>query len=322
MNDVTRLVSTVFSGLCTLVIEDAGDDGVAVCVRARTGTERWPARAAARRPPACTASASGRWRTCPARPHRRHRRCMAARSFRRLGRVPQFGRLRRGGPTRAAWTWRLTRSSGTLAPGSPNGSSAPHSTGRARRPYRDHLRKRRTEDPAVPVRQLGYQGSSNLLVRYVTQGRAEADRPHLSPCRAAQSPLTRPAALTIGQHEMSAGLAAAFPGITRPGLPHRFLRGPADPGPGQRQPAQPVNHRRAPLAFRTCTPSPAGSTWTSRPPLRRSRSRTQWPHRRSQHQSKMIKARCRDAPGSPSSVTHSSAEARSVTTEGATEPLK
>ena len=39
-------------------------------------------------------------------------------------------------------------------------------------PYRDHLRRRRAEDPAVPVqqllreiRELGYQGSSNLLVR-------------------------------------------------------------------------------------------------------------------------------------------------------------
>ena len=47
-------------------------------------------------------------------------------------------------------------------------------------PHRDHLRKRRAEDPAVPVQQLlreirehGYQGSSNLLVRYINQGRAE-----------------------------------------------------------------------------------------------------------------------------------------------------
>ena len=46
-------------------------------------------------------------------------------------------------------------------------------------PYRDHLRKRRAEEPGVPVqqllreiRELGYQGSSNLLVRYINQGRA------------------------------------------------------------------------------------------------------------------------------------------------------
>ncbi len=55
-------------------------------------------------------------------------------------------------------------------------------------PYRDHLRKRRLENPAVPVthllqeiRELGYTGSSNLLVRYINQGRVEPDRPALSP---------------------------------------------------------------------------------------------------------------------------------------------
>jgi zinc-finger of transposase IS204/IS1001/IS1096/IS1165/Transposase len=43
-------------------------------------------------------------------------------------------------------------------------------------PYRDHLRARRAEDPAVPVHQLlaeireqGYPGSMNLLYRYITQ---------------------------------------------------------------------------------------------------------------------------------------------------------
>jgi hypothetical protein len=36
------------------------------------------------------------------------------------------------------------------------------------------------------IRELGYQGSSNLLVRYLTQGRTEGDRLHLSPRRAAR----------------------------------------------------------------------------------------------------------------------------------------
>ncbi|GAB2331485.1 hypothetical protein [Streptomyces variabilis] len=43
-------------------------------------------------------------------------------------------------------------------------------------PYRDHLRKRRDEDPAVPVthllaevREQGYTGSANLLVCYINQ---------------------------------------------------------------------------------------------------------------------------------------------------------
>ena len=88
-------------------------------------------------------------------------------------------------------------------------------------PYRDHLRRRRAEDPAVPVqqllreiRELGYQGSSNLLVRYLNQGRAEGDRPHLSPRRAARLLLTRPAGLTAGQHETLAGLVASCPEMT------------------------------------------------------------------------------------------------------------
>ncbi len=51
-------------------------------------------------------------------------------------------------------------------------------------PYREHLRRRRAEEPAVPVthlleenRELGYTGSANLLVRYLNQGRAEGDPP-------------------------------------------------------------------------------------------------------------------------------------------------
>ena len=87
-------------------------------------------------------------------------------------------------------------------------------------PYRDHLRKRRAEDPAVPVqqllreiRELGYQGSSNLLVRYVNQGRLEG-RPHLSPRQAARILLTRPDRLTAGQQETLAGLEGACPEMT------------------------------------------------------------------------------------------------------------
>src|SRR5215472_15880091 len=88
-------------------------------------------------------------------------------------------------------------------------------------PHRDYLRKRRAEEPGVPVQQLlreirerGYQGSSKLLVRYINQGRAEGDRPHLSPRRAARILLTRPDRLTAGQHETLAGLTAACPEMT------------------------------------------------------------------------------------------------------------
>ena len=50
-------------------------------------------------------------------------------------------------------------------------------------PYRDHLRRRLAAEPAVPVtrllaeiRELGYTGSANLLVRYLNQGRAHDQR--------------------------------------------------------------------------------------------------------------------------------------------------
>ena len=44
----------------------------------------------------------------------------------------------------------------------------------------------------------GYQGSSNLLVRYINQGRLEGSRPHLSPRRPARILLTRPDRLAGG----------------------------------------------------------------------------------------------------------------------------
>jgi hypothetical protein len=88
-------------------------------------------------------------------------------------------------------------------------------------PHRDYLRKRRAEEPGVPVaqllreiRELGYQGSSNLLVRYINQGRLDGDRPHLSPRRATRILLTRPDRLTAGQHETLAELTAACPEMT------------------------------------------------------------------------------------------------------------
>jgi transposase len=85
-------------------------------------------------------------------------------------------------------------------------------------PYRDYLRKRRAGEPGVPVQQLlreicerGYPGSSNLLVRYINQGRADADRPHIAPRKAAQLLLTRPDNLADGQRETAARLSSACP---------------------------------------------------------------------------------------------------------------
>jgi transposase len=88
-------------------------------------------------------------------------------------------------------------------------------------PYRDHLRARRAEDPAVPVlrllaeiREMGYAGSMNLLYRYITQGRVESDRPHLSSRRVARLLLTQPAALSDAQQALLSKLTAACPQMT------------------------------------------------------------------------------------------------------------
>jgi hypothetical protein len=88
-------------------------------------------------------------------------------------------------------------------------------------PYRDYLRKRRAEEPGVPVQQLlreirerGYQGSSNLLVRYINQGRLDGSQPHLSPRQATRLLLTRPDRLAGGQQETVSRVEAACTEMT------------------------------------------------------------------------------------------------------------
>lgn len=134
-------------------------------------------------------------------------------------------------------------------------------------PHRDYLRRRRAEELGVPVAQLlreirerGYQGSSNLLVRYINQGRVEADRPHLSHRRAAAIMLARPGNLQPAQAETLAGLTAACPEMTAlASLITSFAALLAlDPGDdaGLRQ----WIAGGGPLTCRTCTRSPAA--WT------------------------------------------------------------
>ncbi|MBO3752548.1 ISL3 family transposase [Streptosporangiaceae bacterium NEAU-GS5] len=85
-------------------------------------------------------------------------------------------------------------------------------------PYRDYLKRRRADDPAVPVmhlfeeiKALGYSGSFNLLYRYITQGRVEADRLPIAPRRLARLLLTRPASLTDEHRRLLDDLSAACP---------------------------------------------------------------------------------------------------------------
>ncbi|MFL4909334.1 ISL3 family transposase [Streptomyces sp. MMS24-I2-30] len=89
-------------------------------------------------------------------------------------------------------------------------------------PYREHLRKRRADDPAVPVQHLfeeikalGYEGCLNLLHKYINQGRADADRSHISPRRLARMLLSRPDNLKAEHHELLAKITAACSEMTQ-----------------------------------------------------------------------------------------------------------
>jgi transposase len=88
-------------------------------------------------------------------------------------------------------------------------------------PFRDHLRRRRAEDPAAPVtrllaeiRELGYTGSANLLVRYLNQGRADAARKPPSPRRLVAWLMTKPTELPTQHRDQLRDLLTACPHLT------------------------------------------------------------------------------------------------------------
>ncbi|GAA3284042.1 ISL3-like element IS466 family transposase [Dactylosporangium vinaceum] len=88
-------------------------------------------------------------------------------------------------------------------------------------PFRDHLRRRRAEDPGVPVtlllaeiRELGYTGSANLLVRYLDQGRADAARKPPSPRRLVAWLMTKPTELPTQHRDHRHDLLTACAHLT------------------------------------------------------------------------------------------------------------
>lgn len=102
-------------------------------------------------------------------------------------------------------------------------------------PHRDYLRTRRGAEPSVPVQQLlreirerGCQGSSNLLIRYIHQGRLDGDHPHLSP----RLLLTKPDRLTASQQETLTGLESACPEMTALATLIRSFAALLAPSPG------------------------------------------------------------------------------------------
>jgi transposase len=88
-------------------------------------------------------------------------------------------------------------------------------------PYRDHLRRRRAEEPGIAVtrllaeiRELGYTGSANLLVRYLNQGRADAERTPPSPRRLVSWLMSRPDDLPADHRSHLDDLLAVCPHLT------------------------------------------------------------------------------------------------------------
>jgi transposase len=88
-------------------------------------------------------------------------------------------------------------------------------------PYRDHLRRRLAAEPGAPVtrllaeiRELGYTGSANLLVRYLNQGRAQIERACPSPRRLVSWLMTRPAELPEHDRGHLEDLLASCPHLT------------------------------------------------------------------------------------------------------------
>ncbi|MES5824194.1 ISL3 family transposase [Streptomyces sp. RG80] len=88
-------------------------------------------------------------------------------------------------------------------------------------PYREHLRARRAADPTVPlthllqeIREQGYRGSANLLIRYLNQGRADGDRPVTTARHATRLILTNPKHLRPKDTALLEKVTAACPEMT------------------------------------------------------------------------------------------------------------
>jgi hypothetical protein len=115
------------------------------------------------------------------------------------------------------------------------------------------------------IREQGYAGSMNLLYRYITQGRVEADRPHLSPKSVTPLLLTRPDALSDSQRSLLAGLTAACPEMTDLAQLVRSFAALLRPDPANEARLQDWAETARACDLPSIHASPAAWTWTSRP---------------------------------------------------------
>ncbi|HEX5116094.1 MAG TPA: transposase [Pseudonocardiaceae bacterium] len=86
-------------------------------------------------------------------------------------------------------------------------------------PHRDLVRQRLAEQVPVTgilaeIRKQGYTGSANLLVRYINQGRADADRAAPSPRRLVRWLMSKPENLTDHHRQHLHELIASCPELT------------------------------------------------------------------------------------------------------------
>lgn len=184
-------------------------------------------------------------------------------------------------------------------------------------PYREHLRKRRAEDPGVAIvhlfneiKALGYEGCLNLLHKYINQGRADADRSHISPRRLARMLLSRPDTLTPQHRDLLARRTAACPEMTQLAAAVAGFAELLTPQPANtdRLSHWMIQVRAAELPhLHAFTPGPGAR------PRRRERRhhapRQQRPHRRRQHQNQTNRPpKCTDEQASPCSATASSSD--------------
>jgi transposase len=184
----------------------------------------------------------------------------------------------------------------------------------------------------VPVRQLlreirerGYPGSSNLLVRYINQGRPGTERPHIAPRKATQILLTNPENLPGDQRETAGRLSAACPemkALAR--LTGKFAAMPGpDPANEGRLPEWIADARAADLPHlhsltRGLEPGIKAATAAVTLPHHNGRTEGVSNIKDENAETADVRARRLRTPPSPDP---SRVRRRSVTTESATEPL-
>lgn len=112
---------------------------------------------------------------------------------------------------------------------------------------------------------MGYTGSANLLVRYINQGRVEADHAALSPRRVTRLMTTRPDRLDADQRTLRDQLAGSCPQMTTLAGQLRTFADLLDPAADNAEALTGWITEPATPACPSCTPSRTASNATPPP---------------------------------------------------------